>query len=180
MALTEQDQQRMYGAAKALFRERKRLTLDEVAEYLRTVTKTPMEIADIEEGFSRLFERRGGTLPAVELYQAFLFRNAAIGYWRSEYAIIVIRTSTIVADGKPWRIYAFYGLAGEEKGKCIGVAAGIGNILQYLKDVGLDIAGWFPLTQWEHLLPGTPQERTDLISRLGQEISIHCPVVSHL
>lgn len=179
MALTEQDQQRVYGAAKALFSERKRLTLDEVVAYLRTVTNTPMETADIEESFSRLFERRGGNLPAVELYQAFLFQNAAIGYWRSEYAIVVIRTS-IVADGKPWRIYACYGLAGEERGKFIGVAAGIGNILKYLRDVGLDISGWFPLAQWEHLLPGTPQERTDLISRLGQEISIHCPVVSHL
>jgi hypothetical protein len=179
MALTEQDQQRIYGAAKALFSERKRLTLDDMMEYLRTVTNTPMEVADVEESFSRLFERRAGNLPAVELHQAFLFRDAAIGYWRAEYAIVVIQTSTIASDGKLWRVYAFYGLAGEEKGKLIGVTGGMGNVLKYLKDVGLDIPGWFPLAEWEHLLPGTPQERAEMIDRMGKEISIHRPVVSH-
>jgi hypothetical protein len=84
-----------------------------------------------------------------------LFRDAAIDYWRSEYAILVLQTSTIAPDGKPWSVYVFYGRG--RAGKFLGVAG------------GMDIPGWSSLAEWEHLLPRTPQECTEITDKLGKE-----------
>src|SRR6266571_2207554 len=90
VAITEQDRTQIMGAAKALFAERKTFSLDDLTDYLRSVVNVKVDPADVEESLSRLFERQGGNLPALELHQCMLFRRSALAYWLGQYAILVM------------------------------------------------------------------------------------------
>jgi hypothetical protein len=181
MAITEQDQRRVLGAAKALFQERKSVSLDDLTEYIRSVLNIQVETTDVEESLTRLFERPGGNLPAIELHQAMAFRRSALAYWLGQYAILVIESTYIaeVAEGEKesntrTNVYLFFGVAGNEPqtGKFLGVARSTKGILEHLKAQGIEVGGWHPLDseQWKTFIPHSPEKITELAKTFGKSL----------
>ncbi len=180
MAITEQDRTQIVGAAKALFQERKQFNLDDLSDYLRTVVNIRVEPTDIEEILSRLFERQGANLPAIELHQCMVFRRSAIAYWLAQYAILVMEEQYIqpAEDEKDNKVsahvYLFFGVAGNEPqvGKLLGMARSTKDILDYLKSQGIEVSGWHPLDkgQWKHFIPHTSEKIDELVKSFGKSL----------
>lgn len=177
MAVTEQDVERIYGSARALFQERKTLSLEDVSEYLRTVANTPMESADIEECLTRLFEKNTGNAPAVELHQAFLFRNAAMGYWLGVYRILVLQVTVERGENGCFLAYPFYGVAEDGRVKHLGIAFGTKHVLEHLKAQGVEVDRWFPIANWTKIVPGEREDNLKRFSNLGKSLNETHPLV---
>lgn len=177
MGVTDQDVERIYGSARALFRERKTICLEDVSEYLRTVANTPMEPADIEECLTRLFEKNAENAPAVELHQAFLFRNAAMGYWLGVYRILVLQVTVERGEDSRFLAYPFYGVAEDGRAKHLGIAFGTTHVLEHLKAQGVEIDHWFPVANWTTMIPGEREEHLKRFSNLGKSLNDGHPLV---
>jgi hypothetical protein len=177
LGVTEQDIERIHGSAKALFQERKTISLEDVSEYLRTVANTPMEATDIEECLTRLFEKSTGNMPAVALHQVFLFRNAAIGHWLGAYRILVLQVTIERGEDTRFLAYPFYGLADDGRAKHLGIAFGTGHVLNHLKEQGVEIEHWFPVANWTKLVPGEREENLKRFSNLGKSLNETHPLV---
>lgn len=183
MAITEQDQEKIQGAAKALFQERKTLSLEEVTDYLRSVVHFPVDPADVETCLARLFERQGGNLPAIELHQCMLFRRSALAYWMAQYAILVIEEvfKSEPAEGEKegtvrTHVYLFFGVAGDEPqtGKFLGAAKDPKDILDYLKTQGIEVGNWHPLDRgaWKHFIAHSPEKIEELAKSFGYSLFV--------
>lgn len=180
VAITEQDQAKIAGAVRALFQERKVVSLDQTGEYLRSVVNLHLEQTDIEECIARLFEPRGANLPAIELHQAMLFRRSAMAYWLGQYAILVMEEQYIqpAEEEKDSKIrahvYLFFGIAGdaEQIGKFLGAARSTQAILEYLKKEGIDVGNWHPLDpgQWKRFVSQSAEKIEGLVKTFGASL----------
>lgn len=178
MAVQERDVERIYGCARALFQEKKAISVEDVTEYMRAVANAPMLVADIEECLTRLFDRSTGNNPAVELHQAFLFRYAAVGYWLGAYRILVLQVRATRGEEKQAsHAYPFYGVPEDGTAKLIGVATRVKHVLEFLTAQGIEISRWFPLgDDWEKLVPGKREEILKELVALGSKLSETMPV----
>jgi hypothetical protein len=179
LAITEQDQRQVLGAAKALFQQKKVVNLDDLTDYIRSVIHLQLEPADVEEAVSRLFERQGGNLPAIELHQCMIFRRSALAYWMAQYAILVMEEiyRSEPAEGETeirGDIYLFFGIAGDDPqmGKFLGAARSTKDVLEFLKSQGIEVQGWHPLDpdQWKSLVPHTAEKIQELVKDFGKSL----------
>lgn len=170
MAISEKEAACVYGTAKALFQEKKTVSLEDVSDYLRTVANTPMVTADIEECLTRLFEKQHNA-PAVQLHQAFLFRKAAVGYWLGAYRIQVIEIRVEQSEEMRFTAYPFYGIADGARPKLLGIAFNTSSVLDYLKKQGVEIDQWFPIVN------ELSEESLKQLSMLSQNLNATQPIV---
>lgn len=172
MAVQEQDVERIYGCARALFQEKKAISIEDVTEYMRTVANAPMLVADIEECLTRLFDKSTGNNPAVELHQAFLFRHAAVGYWLGTYRILVLQVRAMRGEEKQaFLAYPIYGVPEDGTAKLIGIATQAKHVLEFLTAQGVEISRWFPLEDWEKLVSGKREEILKELATLSSKLS---------
>jgi hypothetical protein len=175
VAVTKQDVERIYGCAKALLQEKRAISIEDVSEYMRTVINAPMLVADIEECLVRLFEKAGND-PAVDLHQAFLFRDAAVGYWLGVYRILVLQIRVDRGENGCFLAHAFYGVPDDGQAKLLGISLKAANILAYLKEQGVEIERWFPLADWTKIVKGTREETLKHLGNLSKSLSESNPI----
>lgn len=179
MAITDVDRDRILGAAKALFQEKKSVSLENLTDYLRTVVNIQVDPSDVEESLTRLFERQGSNLTAIELDQAMVFRRSALAYWMAGYAILVMEEiyKSEPADEKDAvraNVYLFFGIAGDEpqSGKFLGAARTAKDILEYLKGKEIEVGRWHPLDkgQWKNFVPHSSDKIDELVKTFGNSL----------
>jgi hypothetical protein len=181
VAITDQDRTQIMGAAKALFQQKKAVNLDDLTDYLRSVVNVKLETADVEESLSRLFERQGANLPAIELHQCMLFRRSALAYWMADYAILVMEEIYISEPDEGEKegstrthVYLFFGVAGdaEQTGKLLGMARSTKDVLDVLKSHGIEIGNWHPLDRgaWKRFIPYSSEKIDEFVGKFGKSM----------
>jgi hypothetical protein len=170
--------ERVLGAARALFQERKSLSVDDIRAYLKEVAHIHLPETEVEEIVGRLFIGQVGNLPAVELHQAFVFKRAARGFWLGQYSILVLQCAYTLPDqteesGTGRSLYLLFGIAGDEEAaeRLLGAASDTRHVQAQLQEVGIDIGGWFPLatSQWQALLPHT-KDLKEIVEKFGKSL----------
>ena len=142
---TKQDQ--VYSTALALLQEKKTVSVNQIYETLQTSSGLRVDVRDIHIFLSHLFELVGTGLQPLELRQALLFADAALGYWKSGYAILIVKQRSENAV----RLYGI--AAGASTGHLIGRSSDYVEAVGYLKNQGISISVWYPLSEYLRLLP---------------------------
>jgi hypothetical protein len=184
--------ERILGAARALFQERKSVSVDDIRDYLKHVAQVPVSVSEVEEIVGRLFTGETSHLPAVALHQVFLFKRAARGFWLGQYGVLVLQRTFKVTEPQPGggtgrNVYLLFGLADdgtEISAKFLGAAISPDEVLKQLSQAGVAIEGWFPLSveQWKALL-STIDDLDELAEKFGASLysssgSARCSYVS--
>jgi hypothetical protein len=169
--------ERVLGAARALFQERKILSVDEVRDYLKSVAQVHLPASEVEECISRLFSGQMENLPAVALQQAFLFKRAARGIWRGQYSILIVEKIYNLPEptdtsGGGRDIYLMFGVADDEEAtsKFLGAASSPDTALQLLKQFSLEIDGWFPLSASQCKTLLARDDLKELVAKFGKSL----------
>jgi hypothetical protein len=170
--------ERVLGAARALFQERKVLSIEEIRNYLKNVAQVHVSESEVELILSRWLCGQADNLPAVALHQAFLFKRSARGFWRGQYSVLVLErvygldSSENQKSGRV--LYLVYGIAddGEATAKFLGAAVSPEVVLKHLQQSGLEITGWFPLSaeQSKALLTPTTEDLKGLVDQFGKSL----------
>jgi hypothetical protein len=182
--------EQVIGAARALFRERRTLSVDDIRTYLKQVAQVHLSEIEVEETVNHLLSGHAGNLPAIALHQAFVFKRAARGFWHGQYSILVVEAtyqlpSPTATSGTGRGIYFTFGIADDEEAteKFLGAASNPEAVLKLLQQEGIEIDGWFPLAaeQWKALLHTTKDLKT-IVEKFGPSVysaagTTTCPFV---
>ena len=135
----------VYSAALALLAEKKTVSVDQLYEKMQS-SSFQMSTREIEHCLATLFQFAGSVQP-VTVSQAFLFCKAALGYWKSGYAILLVKKDK---EGE----VLLYGLSsGIMTGHLIGRSADAITANAFLRGRGIAIEEWYPFAEYLRLLP---------------------------